>query len=969
MFIHGLGGDAFKTWSNDKDHRNSWPYWLGAEFPDVGIWSIGYAASPSKWTRVLGWFSTKKRDAGYSMALPERALEILDAMQQNGIGQRPLLFICHSLGGLVAKQILRKSSDSVDRAKRQLSTHLGAVLFLGTPHSGSFLATLLDVLRIPLLTNRSIDDLTAHSPYLADLNDWYREFAPSANVRTKTYYETRAVFGLLKIVNRTSGSSGVGEAAVGLDKDHISIAKPDLTTSNVCVAAKNLIRESVLCPPVVVNVNVDRTLLGNATAPRIPHQLPPAAEKFFGRSAEKARVIARLRDGKNTAVVAPAGLGKTALAAEAVRAVTGDTPASLAASRFPDGVVFLDLYASHGSLGAVLVKLATSLQGEDFMANSLPHDRATAACRSKRMLVIIEGGEEADGMGDHGNINDLFSTLSPENCWLLLTRLSTQAAPDKSVELKEALDATDAAALLDSLTSLTSLTPGRVTKDVRTRVLALLEGHPLAITWAGNLLARGDEDPARLATDWAAETLPTLTDPEKATRTLEWLFARSVRGLDDTAKQALVAAGLLARAPFPLAAINAATGSSGDERHCRNALKALVQRGILQLTGETDHWQFTHVLGYRFARDETGADAGVRRRLALWLNSHLRSLVTPTNALAMAHQVPRCLDHVGALLRTDFDQTVWYPLASEMQYDMYKRLTELGRLGQASAALAAVEGWFTHVTRAADYHPQWQREESVLMNRQGDVRRAQGDQVGALTAYQAAMDAAKALAASDPSNKKRQRDLSVSQIKVGNVRFAQGDVAGALTAYQASMGIVKTLAACDPSDAMWSQLQYDLSVSHERVGAVRLKQGDLARALTAFQASMEIIMAMAASDPSNAEWQRQLSVSHNKVGDVRLAQGDLAGALTAFQAAMDEIKALATSDTSNAAWQRDLSFSFKRLADVYRHQGEKHKAVEHAEQSLQIDERLAAMDPSNATWQEDVELSREVVARLKGSAG
>lgn len=330
VFIHGLGGDAHMTWSNDKNHENSWPYWLGAEFPDVSVWSIGYAASPSKWTRVLGWFSAKKRDSGYAMALPERALEILDSMQQTGIGERPLLFVCHSLGGLVAKQILRKSSDSIDPAKRQLSTNLGAVLFLGTPHSGSFLATILDALRLPLLTNRSIDDLMAHSPYLADLNDWYREFAPNANVRTKTYYETRAVFGLLKIVNRTSGGSAVGEAAVGLNKDHISIAKPELTTSNVCIAAKKLLRENVLCrathipptlslaalaiapPPVVVNVNVDRTMLGEANAPRIPHQLPPAAEQFFGRSAEKAKVIARLCDGKNTAVIAPAGLGKTA---------------------------------------------------------------------------------------------------------------------------------------------------------------------------------------------------------------------------------------------------------------------------------------------------------------------------------------------------------------------------------------------------------------------------------------------------------------------------------------------------------------------------------------------------------------------------------------------------------------------------------------------------------------------------------
>ncbi len=40
-------------------------------------------------------------------------------------------------------------------------------------------------------------------------------------------------------------------------------------------------------------------------------------------------------------------MGKTALAASALQAVVGDTALSLASSPFPDGVVYLDLYALH----------------------------------------------------------------------------------------------------------------------------------------------------------------------------------------------------------------------------------------------------------------------------------------------------------------------------------------------------------------------------------------------------------------------------------------------------------------------------------------------------------------------------------------------------------------------------------------------------------------------------------------------
>ena len=183
--------------------------------------------------------------------------------------------------------------------------------------------------------------------------------------------------------------------------------------------------------------------------------------------------------------------------------------------------------------------LANRLQGVEFMERSPARERATEACRARQVLVIIEGGEEADGGPGRTTIVELFSVLSPENRWLLLTRVNTQSAVAESVPLTEALDAADAGALLDWLTANRPLA-----SNVRQTVLELLEGHPLALTWAGNLLARDEEDPARLAEDWKSQDLPSLSDPRQAERTLQWLFGRSVRGLDDTAGQALSAGGL-----------------------------------------------------------------------------------------------------------------------------------------------------------------------------------------------------------------------------------------------------------------------------------------------------------------------------------------------------------------------------------------------------------------------------------------
>ncbi len=86
---------------------------------------------------------------------------------------------------------------------------------------------------------------------------------------------------------------------------------------------------------------------------------------------------------------------------------------NLAASPFPDGLVYLDLYSLHGQAEPAWNALANRLQGVEFMERSPARERATEACRARQVLVIIEGGEEADGGPGRTTIVELFSVLSP----------------------------------------------------------------------------------------------------------------------------------------------------------------------------------------------------------------------------------------------------------------------------------------------------------------------------------------------------------------------------------------------------------------------------------------------------------------------------------------------------------------------------------------------------------------------------
>ena len=838
LFIHGLGGEAFTTWRHGDDESTSWPHWLGKEFPEVGVWSLGYAASPTRWAKLLRLIGRGSRDSGHSMALPDRALQVLDLMTQQGLGQQPLFFVCHSLGGLVAKQILRKASDATDERKQRVARQTRAVLFLATPHAGATLASLVDAFRTVFGATVSMEDLREHDAHLRDLFDWYRNHAPQLRIQTVTYFETRSVKGVLPIVNPTFAHPGVGADPVGLDEDHLSIVKPRKTDAQVCNAARDLLRDHVLASPPVgpatpasvppaapaappqVVVNISPGLLASGEPPRIPCELPPAAYKFFGRQTELQQLTGRLREGLNTAVVGPAGLGKTALAAHALTQVVGAGAIHLAASPFPDGIVFLDLYTHHGQADPAWNTLANHLRGVDFLERRPARERAAEACRARRLLLIIEGGEEADGNSGRASIPELFSVLSPENRWLLLTRLSTQAAVAETVTIKEALHPQEAADLLDWLTR--NRPPAR---EVRQTVLDLLEGHPLALNWAGNLLAREDEDPASLAGDWQSAGLPKLSDPTQAQHTLQWLFNRSARGLDDTARQTLAAAGLLARAPFPLEAMTAALGEANASQDAKKrapaALKSLVQHGLLR-RAENDHWQFTHVLGYRFARDEDASDPALRQRLGRWLHAHLMAALKASAGGETALSLARPLQHAAALLRADHDQQLWRPLANYLLYDAYDRLVALGRLELVELALRAFADWMARFPPAKAAEPAWQRERCSMLDRQGDVLRDQGDLAGALQAYRAALTVIQRLASADPSNAGWQRDLSYSHTLIGQVLMKQEQWREALPHLEKSLLIDERIAALDPTNVTW---QKDVQVSRRLVAQARAKLG------------------------------------------------------------------------------------------------------------------------------------------------
>ena len=96
IFIHGPGGDAYGTWQHGVGLEAWWPSWIAGDSKRVGVWSLDYDAAPSVWL-------------GRAMRTVDRANNVLALLDAEGFGKRPLFLVCHSFGGLVAKQLLRSA--------------------------------------------------------------------------------------------------------------------------------------------------------------------------------------------------------------------------------------------------------------------------------------------------------------------------------------------------------------------------------------------------------------------------------------------------------------------------------------------------------------------------------------------------------------------------------------------------------------------------------------------------------------------------------------------------------------------------------------------------------------------------------------------------------------------------------------------------------------------------------------------
>ncbi|CAK0751924.1 hypothetical protein CCP3SC1_10084 [Gammaproteobacteria bacterium] len=318
----------------------------------------------------------------------------------------------------------------------------------------------------------------------------------------------------------------------------------------------------------------------------IPLQRPPRAKHFTDRESELAQLLDNLRPGCVETLCGPGGIGKSALAAEAVWKVDP--------KRFPDGIIFHTFY------GQLDPNLALEHIARSFGVEPQP-TAASAALRAlagKCALLVLDGTEEA---------RDLNKVLEIRgNCAVIVTSRKRMDAVAEPHNVKP-LPPNEAVTLLHAWSG------HRISDDSIVRCICeLVGGLPLAVRLIGRYLVETDETGAEYL-DWLRQQpLAALNHGKHRDESVYVLLTRSLEQLSENAGQVLAIFGLLAIVPVSQVVIQPAL----LDMELRHPLNELVGYGMLaRIDG---HYAVTHALIRTYLRERCPVPEEVVERIAAY---------------------------------------------------------------------------------------------------------------------------------------------------------------------------------------------------------------------------------------------------------------------------------------------------------------------------------------------------------------
>ena len=208
----------------NPNYVRCWPMsWLPEDFPQVRILGVSFPTSVSAWRTVC--------PSERTISIRDRGEQLLRELVQAGVGRKPVIFVAHSMGGILVKEMIKQALQSDDQSMKALALQTKGVIFLAVPHAGSPLAKMPANIHKVLAPTAEINELAEGSPLLQENQVAFLDFLErNPDVQIASFGEGSDIrfsaLGIkLTIVPPKSADPHVGEFFV-LDGNHLEVCKP-----------------------------------------------------------------------------------------------------------------------------------------------------------------------------------------------------------------------------------------------------------------------------------------------------------------------------------------------------------------------------------------------------------------------------------------------------------------------------------------------------------------------------------------------------------------------------------------------------------------------------------------------------------------------------------------------------------------------------------------------------------------------
>jgi hypothetical protein len=213
---------------------------LCAQYPTARIITYGYDANVT---------ALWKNASGEVLRGHGKALAYAVSNSRPNEDKRPLFFVAHSLGGLVTEQALLVSLEPGEPRLYNIAVCTAGVIFMGTPHSGSYLATwgytlarLLD--RVWTTNKNLLSPLKERSEVLRAVEEVFQRQLSADGVLSKVkifcFYETVAV-NVVGFVVPEESATILPYPNCGIDANHMDMTKFSSTQDAGFISLKGVL--------------------------------------------------------------------------------------------------------------------------------------------------------------------------------------------------------------------------------------------------------------------------------------------------------------------------------------------------------------------------------------------------------------------------------------------------------------------------------------------------------------------------------------------------------------------------------------------------------------------------------------------------------------------------------------------------------------------------------------------------------